>query len=409
MNVAQRRFGLAIFLVCVFGTIEATRGQGDDPYSAVRRRMVQSAVVGAGVTDKRVIQSLVDTPRHEFVERKLRDMAYFDMSLPIGFQQTISSPFIVAFMTECLETKTTDKVLEIGTGSGYQAAVLSPLVKNVYSIEIIPELGRKAHATLKRLKYDNVLTKVGDGFKGWQEHAPFDKIIVTCSPEKPPLPLIEQLRDGGMMVIPVGERYQQILYVFRKIDGKLKAEALRPTLFVPMTGRAEDQRAVKPDPANPRAINGNFERKLGDNGFVLGWYYQRLLTWETDPLAPEGKHFVTFKNDQEGRSAHLLQGFPIDGRLVAEIKVSAKVKHSNVFNPPRSNSVPSLAVTFYDKNRKDLGIFWLGPFRGDSAWKSESKTFRVPVNAREGILRIGLYGATGQLSFDDVKITPRPR
>jgi len=295
MNFAQRLFGFAIFLVCVSITLEATRGQGDDLYSAIRRRMVQSVVVGAGVTDKRVIQSLVDTPRHEFVESKLHNMAYFDMALPIGFQQTISSPFIVAFMTECLETKPTDKVLEIGTGSGFQAAVLSPLVKNVYTIEIIPELGRRARETLTRLKYDNVLTKVGDGFKGWPEHAPFDKIIVTCSPEKPPLPLIEQLREGGLMVIPVGERYQQILYVFRKMDGKLKAEALRPTLFVPMTGRAEDQRAVKPDPTNPRAVNGNFERKLGENGFVSGWYYQRLLTWETDPVAaPEGEHFVTF-------------------------------------------------------------------------------------------------------------------
>ena len=408
MKSAQHLFGFTLFLVCIAASTEATCGQGDDSYAAVRRRMVETAVIGAGVTDRRVIQSLLDTPRHEFVERKLRDMAYFDMSLPIGFQQTISSPFIVAFMTECLETKPTDKVLEIGTGSGFQAAVLSPLVKHVYSIEIIPGLGRKAKATLRRLKYDNVSTKVGDGFKGWAEHAPFDKIIVTCSPEKPPLPLIEQLREGGMMVIPVGERYQQILYVFRKKDGKLEAEALRRTLFVPMTGRAEDVRAVQPDPANPRAVNGNFESKLGENGFVRGWYYQRLLTWETDG-APEGRHFVTFKNEQSGRSAHLLQGFPIDGRLVAELTVSTKVKYSDVLNPPRSNSVPSLAVTFYDANRKDLGIFWLGPYRGTSAWKSESKTFRVPVKAREGILRIGLYGATGQLSFDDVKITPRAR
>ena len=211
------------------------------------------------------------------------------------------------------------------------------------------------------------------------------------------------------MVIPVGQRYQQTLYVFRKKDGKLEAEALRPTLFVPMTGRAEDQRAVKPDPANPQAVNGNFEKEPGENGFVSGWYYQRLLTWETDPVAPEGRHFVTFKNEQAGRSAHLLQGFPIDGRQVAELLVSAKVKHSNVWYPLRRDSFPCLAITFYDANRKDVGMFWLGPYRGDSAWKSESKTFRVPLKAREGILRIGLFGATGRLSFDDVKLTPSPR
>lgn len=401
--------GSAIFLVYVSASTEALHGQAEDTFAAARRKMVESAVVGAGVTDERVIKSLLETPRHEFVERKFRDQAYYDMALPIGYQQTISSPFIVAFMTQCLETKPTDKVLEIGTGSGFQAAVLSPLVKEVYSIEIVEVLGRRAERTLKRLRYDNVQTRIGDGFKGWPEHAPFDKIIVTCSPEKPPQPLIEQLREGGMMVIPVGERYQQILYVFRKKDGKLEAEALRPTLFVPMTGRAEDQRAIQPDPTHPQAINGSFEQKLGENGFVAGWYYQRHLTWETDSQAPEGEHYITFKNDVEGRSAHLLQGFPIDGRSVAELAVSAKVKFTNAWYPPRSDNFPCLAITFYDANRKDLGMFWLGPFRGDSSWKSESKVFRVPAQAREGILRLGLFGATGELSFDDVKMTPVPR
>lgn len=409
MKSARHLLPMAIFLVSVSVAAESLHGQGDDRFAAVRRQMVERAVVGAGVTDQRVIKSLLETPRHEFVDRNLWDQAYYDMALPIGYQQTISSPFIVAFMTQCLETSPTDRVLEIGTGSGFQAAVLSPLVKDVYSIEIVEGLGRKAARTLRRLKYDNVHTKVGDGFKGWPEHAPFDKIIVTCSPEKPPMPLIEQLREGGLMVIPVGQRYQQILYVFRKKDGKLAAEALRPTLFVPMTGRAEDQRAIKPDPANPRAVNGNFEEKLGENGFVAGWYYQRHLTFETDPKAPEGEHYITFNNDVEGRSAHLLQGFPVDGRQVAELAVSAKVKYANAWYPPGSDSFPCLAITFYDGNRKDLGMFWLGPFRGDSDWKSESKVFRVPGQAREGILRLGLFGATGQISFDDVKMTPVPR
>lgn len=171
-------------------------------FESARHRMVDEVVAGAGVKNPRVLQAIRDTPRHEFVAMNLRKQAYFDMALPIGFQQTISSPFIVAYMTESLDPQPTDKVLEIGTGSGYQAAVLSPLVKEVYSIEIVEGLGRKAERTLKQLRYTNVFTKVGDGFKGWPEHAPFNKIIVTCSPEGPPQPLIDQLAEGGLMVIP---------------------------------------------------------------------------------------------------------------------------------------------------------------------------------------------------------------
>ena len=143
-------------------------------------------------------------------------------------------------MTEALDPQPEDKVLEIGTGSGYQAAVLSPLVKSVYTIEIVQELAEQASSDLARLKYENVYPRHGDGFKGWPEHAPFDKIIVTCSPESVPKPLVEQLKEGGLIVIPVGERYQQTLYLLRKENGEMKSEALRPTLFVPMTGAAED-------------------------------------------------------------------------------------------------------------------------------------------------------------------------
>ena len=231
------RIRLLLALLMLFlGAQVAMSQSGRYDYRDARKAMVENEIIAAGVTNPRVIEVLLKTDRHEFVPRRLRSQAYYDMSLPIGDRQTISSPFIVSFMTESLDPQPTDKVLEIGTGSGFQAAVLSPLAKEVYTIEIVEPLGRKAkRAHLKRLKYKNVHVKVGDGFQGWPEHAPFDKIIVTCSPEKVPDALVEQLREGGRMVIPVGERYQQTLYLFTKDNGKLRKEKLRPTLFVPMT------------------------------------------------------------------------------------------------------------------------------------------------------------------------------
>ncbi len=175
------------------------------------------------------------------------------MALPIGNGQSISPPLVVANMTEQLDPQPADRVLEIGTGSGYQAAVLSPLVRDVYTIEIQEALGKRADALLQRLGYKNVHRRIGDGYQGWPEAAPFDKIIVTCSPEQVPPALVEQLREGGRLIVPVGERFQQNLYLFRKTDGKLVGQALEPTMFVPMTGNAERQRLVKPDGANRRS------------------------------------------------------------------------------------------------------------------------------------------------------------
>ena len=218
---------------CLASPAGGRRGRGESPsppaaaqtraqLDAARQRMVTTAVIDAGVKNPRVIEAMRTTPRHEFVPRASRKLAYEDMALPIGDQQTISSPFIVAFMTEAVDPQPTDRVLEIGTGSGYQAAVLSGLVQDVYTIEIVESLGQTAQRTLESVcATSNVHVKIGDGFQGWPEHAPFDKIIVTCSPESVPQPLIDQLREGGLIVIPVGTRYQQVLHLMRKRDGKL--------------------------------------------------------------------------------------------------------------------------------------------------------------------------------------------
>jgi protein-L-isoaspartate(D-aspartate) O-methyltransferase len=212
-------------------------------FSAARQRMVEEQLAGPGrgITNRRVLEAMKTVPRHEFVPESLRKFAYEDGPLPIGYGQTISQPFIVAFMTEQLDPKPTDRVLEIGTGSGYQAAVLSRLVAEVYTIEIIEPLAKRAEADLKRLGYLNVKVLAGDGYKGWPEYAPFDSIIVTCAPDQVPQPLIDQLRDGGRMIIPVGTLGDQKLYLLQKHGTTIEQKAVLPVAFVPMTRKPESE------------------------------------------------------------------------------------------------------------------------------------------------------------------------
>ena len=210
-----------------------------DDGAASRARMVETQIVARGVRDPRVLAAMRKVPRHLFVDPSQRSQAYEDHPLPIPGNQTISQPYIVALMTELLELQPNERVLEIGTGSGYQSAVLGELAKEVYTIEIVPELARSAAARLKELHYDNVVVREGDGYRGWPEHAPFDAIIVTAAPERIPQPLIEQLAPGGVMVIPVGGFFQE-LKVFRKsADGRVTEKDILPVRFVPMTGEAE--------------------------------------------------------------------------------------------------------------------------------------------------------------------------
>jgi len=285
--------------------------------------------------------------------------------------------------------------------------VLSPLVKEVYSIEIVPELGEQAKRVLDALGYENVFTKVGDGFKGWAEHAPFDRIIVTCSPENVPQPLIDQLAEGGLMVIPVGERYQQTLYLMRKKGDKLEQEALRPTLFVPMTGTAEEQRKVHADPSNPKIINGDFEDALMESGDIAGWYYQRGLSrFESDENTIGGKYYVEFQNDTRGRPTNLLQGLALDGRTVKRVRLSALMRLQDVRPGLEQTELPSVSLRFYDDRRALLGTQWVGMNRGTRGWKKETKVFRVPPETREAIVSIGLFGATGKAAFDNVQLEP---
>ncbi|HWR53043.1 MAG TPA: protein-L-isoaspartate(D-aspartate) O-methyltransferase [Bryobacteraceae bacterium] len=206
-----------------------------DRNTELRERMVQRQIEDRGITDPRVLETMRQVPRHLFMPEEVRSAAYQDSPVPIGRGQTISQPYIVAFMTDLLKTRPSDIVLEIGTGSGYQAAVLARLAKHVYTIEIVPDLARSATSTLDRLGYANVTVRVGDGYKGWPERAPFDRIILTAAPPELPQALIDQLKPGGRLVAPVGRSWDQELIVIEKApDGKLKRRSALPVRFVPM-------------------------------------------------------------------------------------------------------------------------------------------------------------------------------
>lgn len=226
----------------------ATTVQADDKYTAARLSMIQaieddvketSLYLDKEALDPRVMNVMGKVPRHEFVPKRMRDRAYENRPLPIGYGQTISQPYIVALMTDLLKLKKTDKVLEVGTGSGYQAAVLSGLVSKVFTIEIIDALGEQAKERLWRLDYGNVEVRIGDGYYGWPKEAPFDAIVVTAAASHIPPPLIKQLKPGGKMVIPVGSRFmvQQLLLIEKAANGKTTTRQILPVRFVPLTGK----------------------------------------------------------------------------------------------------------------------------------------------------------------------------
>jgi protein-L-isoaspartate(D-aspartate) O-methyltransferase len=225
-----------IFSVCfVLAGSQAGCAAEREEFDLLRERMVDKQIIARGIRDSKVIKAMRKVPRHFFVPDEFRDQAYSDYPLPIGEGQTISQPYIVAYMTEAIDLKPGDRVLEIGTGSGYQAAILAELAAEVYTIEIIPTLGKRAHQILEEMRYKNVWVKIGDGYEGWPEKAPFDAIIVTCAPEEIPKALVKQLKNGGRMIIPVGREnsVQSLIRAVKKGDDLEILDKL-PVRFVPM-------------------------------------------------------------------------------------------------------------------------------------------------------------------------------
>lgn len=234
----------ALGLLCAHATAcaaPATGMSGDE--AAQRQHMVERQLAGRGIDDARVLEAMRKVPRHRFVPEELAAQAYLDQPLPIGHDQTISQPYIVALMTQLARPQAGDRVLEVGTGSGYQAAVLAELVAEVYSIEIVTPLATRAALLLRELGYSNFAVRSGDGYAGWPEHAPFDAIVVTAAPERIPAPLLEQLRPGGRLVIPVGPAHatQQLRVVEKDAQGRLHERHITPVRFVPFTGEAAER------------------------------------------------------------------------------------------------------------------------------------------------------------------------
>ncbi|HSW67599.1 MAG TPA: protein-L-isoaspartate(D-aspartate) O-methyltransferase [Bacteroidales bacterium] len=227
---------MILFLSFLIALIAPSNLEQSDAHRTTRENMVRTQIINRGIRDEATLEAMRNVPRHMFVPREQVGNAYRDSPLPIGFGQTISQPFIVAFMTEIVEPKPHYRILEIGTGSGYHAAVLAEIAKEVYTIEIIPELGERAKTLLENLNYDNVHVKIGDGYHGWEEAGPFDAIVVTAAAEHIPPPLIAQLREGGKMIIPVGTPFfvQQLMLV-EKVEGKTRTQNIMPVRFVPFT------------------------------------------------------------------------------------------------------------------------------------------------------------------------------
>lgn len=401
---AQRRVYVLMSFVLVSGALSTPALAQPRRFDELRDHMVRAHIEAEGITNEAVLKAMRSVPRHEFVPSAEKARAYEDLALPIGHQQTISPPYIVAYMTSELDPQPEDRVLEIGTGSGYQASILAQIVKDVYTIEIVSPLSKSAEKRIRDLGYTNVHCLDGDGYKGWPEHAPFDKIIVTCSPENIPQPLIDQLKDGGRMIIPVGERYQQVFHLLIKEEGKLRDERLASTLFVPMTGESEERRRVQPDPEHPQVVNGSFDIDENEDGKPDGWHYQRQTTMCAD--APmDGQYCLRFDNKDSALISQALQGSAINGRTVGTLYLEYWVRCNGIIPGDEISQQAAVVVHFYDKIRREVGTTVLGKWRGSFGWQNAKSTVVVPPNAKELVIRIGLNGAQGQLDLDDLRMT----
>ena len=389
---------LAVFAVAALCRQVGHAAQSLRDWRRLANKMVDEEVVAAGVTNERVLRAMRDTPRHEFVPPNQRRLAYYDMALPIGDEQTISPPFVVAYMTEEIDPQPTDRVLEIGTGSGYQAAVLSPLVKDVYTIEIVEPLGKRAARDAQAARLQERprqsrrrLPRLARSRAVRQDHRHLlaGKSAAAARRSTPRRRPDDRSRRRALSAEPVSLPQARRRTRIRSAQGDaLRAHDRRGRSAARSEARSAPIRK-SPTAASKKRSKSTTQK----NPEPSGWHYQRQLTLEDDAAtAPDGRHFVTFKNKEPGLAAHALQGFAIDGRKISKLKLDFSVRGQNIRPGSKPNEWPMIVFTFYDDRRAVIDEARVGPFDGTFDWRSRSDTISVPLKARECIFRIGLLG-----------------
>lgn len=370
-----------------------------------RRRMVSEEIEAQGIENERLLEAMREVPREQFLPLPKRKLAYLNVVVTFGDGQVILPPLVTAHLIEQLNPQKNDKVLVIGAGSGYSTALLSRMCREVDAVEIDPAIAKTAEEVFARLKFTNIKMRVGDGFEGWKEHAPYQRIIVECSPENVPQPLVDQLAEGGVLLVPVGDEFDQTMHLCQKENGKLTTLSLWPTLLLPMKGKAEELRSQSATPRDPALLNGGFEELVPSTKDVpASWAYVRQGRAIADSSCPEGSNSLSFINVTPGVAATALQAFPVDGKKISELAIACKIWGKEVRPGQNRQQLPRVEVRFFDEKRRLVGGDWMGGWNMTFDWVKKDHVFAVPRQAKFAVIRIGLGGAVGEIRFDDFKL-----
>lgn len=393
-----------------YGANPKVRKNEARPLIPEARKMVEREILPQHEwEDPIVLSAIMRTARDRFVPASYKKTAFRDLAVPLGRSRYQQAPSLLAYMTEELDVRPDEKVLHIGTGSGYYTAVLSLLAKEVYTVELDETLGNRASQTFEKLAYTNIYTKIADGYDGWEEHAPFDRIVFTCSPETVPEPLVKQLREGGVMIVPLGEPFRQVLYRCKKKGEELQKEFLLPYPFELMEGEAQSRRQTKPDPERPELSNGHFER-FHENGEPYGWFSMTNAIVREVPDAPEGRHFLklevnSFSSD-EARFARAEQSFALEGKNVSRLHLEAFLRGDRLETLSARNvrASASMILLCYDESDRLLQRYDLAPVSGSFDWKAFQCEISVPKKTKKATLILTLSDRTGTLEFDALSV-----
>lgn len=396
---------LATAALCFVAPQPAAAQSGMRELLEARRIMVNEEIAAQGIENQKLLEAMREVPRELFIPLHKRDLAYLNVAITYGDGNVILPPLVTAHLIEKLDPQKNDKVLVIGAGSGYSTALISRMSREVYAVEIDRAVATTAEETLRSLKYTNVKLRVGDGFEGWKEHAPYQRIIVECSPDSVPRPLVDQLAEEGTLLVPTGSEFDQTMYLCKKVNGELTTLSLWPTLLVPMKGKAEELRSHSGLLRTPSILNGGFEEIVPSTKDVpTNWAYVRQGNVVEDSSCPEGSHALSFVNVTRGVAATAIQAFPVDGKNVSELTLACKIWGKDIRPGQNRQQLPRMEVRFYDEKLRYVGGDWMGGWNMTFSWVKKDHVFNVPRPAKFAVLRIGLGGATGEIRFDDIRL-----